>query len=168
MCFRSCLLNSSSVVLNSLVAAAEGHARAQGRAPPNMKRPTAGERECGVFLDTSKPPHWSTRHDGLSVAETGFAASILMSRPALCAGVAQYAALRAAVLGATVSNSTAAQPTSHVVKLGVCARRDPLDEIAVLYRANDVGVAPLSGHGGMPGSPNARMVRALTSAANAR
>jgi hypothetical protein len=77
-------------------------------------------------LDTNKPPHWSARHDGLGVAGSGFAASILMSRPLYALWMAQYAALRAAVLRATVSNSTAAQLTSHIVQLGVHARRNSL------------------------------------------
>ena len=49
-----------------------------------------------------------------------------MSRPLYARWMAQYAALRAAVLRATVSNSTAAQLTSHIVQLGVHARRNSL------------------------------------------
>ena len=61
-------------------------------------------------------PSYIQRRTPLGIAGTGFAASILMSRPALCA-----------VGGSVrVSNSTATQLTSHIVQLGVYARRDPL------------------------------------------
>src|SRR4030095_729711 len=73
-----------------------------------------------------KPPHWSTRHDGLGVAGSGFAASSSCPVRFMCGGWLSTRRSGRRCCGGPYRIPPAAQLTLHIVQLGVHARRNSL------------------------------------------